>query len=479
MRKKILVDVKRKTPLLDIPARINLKKVRIIHVSLKAAGSIFFVLMAISYIFLNFPVSSMEPAVKAQSAAPPTEEERKALESQLADLEGQIDQYEDKISDYKKQGKTLQSEINQLNSKISKLNLQIKAINLTLDKVNKEIGETQSKIITTEGSIGVKKKIISEILQNMYEASQKGTLITLLANVKLSDLFGELTNLDNIQTKLSSNVEELVALHDKLMDQKEILALEKSDIANLKFYQENQKSTVQKTKTEKDDLLKVTKGKESEYQKILTETKKTAAQIRSRIFELLGGGEIKFEDAYKLATFASEKTGVRAALILAVLDRESALGQNVGRCKYNEINLSSGRPAMHPTRDLPIFLAITQELGINPSSVMVSCANKDGAYGGAMGPAQFIPSTWNIYKASIIDQTGNNPPSPWRNVDAFMATALYLKSAGADKGTAYAEKVAAAKYYAGSRWSRFLSSYGARVIEKARQFQQDIEALSA
>ena len=477
MRQKILVDIKlRGNSLRKISPQINLNQTRVIRIPLKFLVSGFFIFFLVFNFLFNF-ANAPDGGAKAQSST--SAEERKVLESQLAELEKQIDNYENKVSEYKKQGTTLQSEISRINNKIAKLNLQIKSITISLVKINKELGETQTKIVTAESKIDVKRRIISEIIQNIYETEKKGTLNVLLANLRISAFFAELNNLANIQDSLRINLEELVQLHGELSEQKETLALEKTDVESLKAYQENQKVSVQKTKEEKDNLLKVTKGKESEFQKVLTETKKTAAQIRSQIYELLGGGEIKFEDAYKFAKFASEKTGVRAALILAVLDRESALGQNVGRCKYNQINPKSGKPAMHPTRDLPSFFAITEELGINPSSVAVSCANRDGAYGGAMGPAQFIPSTWNIYKDKIAVMTGNSPPSPWNNLDAFMATALYLKDAGADKGTFYAEKVAAAKYYAGSRWSRYLASYGARVIEKARQFQQDIDTLTA
>ncbi|KKQ23019.1 hypothetical protein A2999_02320 [Candidatus Wolfebacteria bacterium RIFCSPLOWO2_01_FULL_38_11] len=435
------------------------------------------------FFYLNISNSGILAATPEEDA-----EKRKVLQEELEKYEKQIDEYESTIADLKKEGKTLNSEISKLNAKIAKINLQVKAATLNLQRLDGEIKDTEAKISATEGDINFNKKALSEALQNIYESERRGLLEVVLANPKLSDFFGDINNLLEVQENLRQTLDKIVALRDQLVDEKENLALERSDAVELKDYQDVQKASAQKTQSDKSNLLKITKGKESEYQKILTETKKSAAEIRKQIFKMLGGGELDFEKAYELAKSAEKATGVRAALILAVLSRESALGKNVGQCNY--------KTAMHPKRDIPIFMAIVKDLNLTrdlESGILkVSCPIvSDGAYGGAMGPAQFIPSTWGLYagyrnnegwlrdssKDRIGEITGSNPPSPWSNVDAFVATALYLKDAGATTN----ERIAAAKYYCGGKWNRYVCTnvYGKKVVEQAKKFQDDIDILSS
>lgn len=479
-----MTDIKSRKPLvlnLSYERQFNFPLTRI----LKSAA----ILLAIGFFLFGFAYAPVRNSslftFAAQDAQ--TEQERKQLENQLAELEKQISDYESTIVQYQKQGKTLTNEIKTLESQIAKLNLQIKAANLNLAKLNQQISDTQTKIGLVEQDINSNKNALSQVLQNLYENESQNLMEIFLANPRLSDFFGNLNNLALVQDNLQATLGKVIQLKNELLDQKEQLALERTDAAALKAYQDSQKQNIQNTQAQKNQILKVTKGKESEYQKLVTETKKTAAEIRKQIFRLLGGGELNFEKAYELAKFAEQATGVRAALILAVLDRESALGINVGQCDY--------KTAMHPTRDIPKFLVIIQELGLQKNLesgiIKVSCANSDGAYGGAMGPAQFIPSTWLLYKEGVTKITGNNPPSPWSNEDAFVATALYLKDAinsasCREYSTAIPsqkqmllERCAAAKYYAGGRWYTYRFVYGDPVVSQANSFQKDIDILMA
>lgn len=419
------------------------------------------------------------------SATSDKEQRRNELEAQLADLEQQILADQKTIEQYQKQGKSLKGEIGTLNAKIDKLNLQIKAVNISLTKLNQEITETQRGINQTENRIDQHKEVISDALQVLYEADSQSLAEILLAHNTLSDFFGNLTNVALVQNNLRVALAEITRLRQDLVEKKEQYNAQKDDAENLRAIQLSQKKSVEGTQKEKSTLLKVTKGKESEYQKILTKTKETAAQIRSQIFELLGGGELTFEKAYDYAYLAERATGVRAALTLSILSRESLLGKNVGRCNY--------KTAMHPTRDIPYFLDLMRRLNLDPDSDFskVSCANQHGAYGGAMGPAQFIPSTWKLYEDKIARVTGNKTPSPWNNADAFAATALYMSDllssasctdyANANKNVSsyqsLQERCAAAKYYAGARWYTYRMWYGEPVVVKANEFEKDISII--
>jgi membrane-bound lytic murein transglycosylase B len=95
-----------------------------------------------------------------------------------------------------------------------------------------------------------------------------------------------------------------------------------------------------------------------------------------------------------------------------------------------------------------------------------------------MGPAQFIPSTWMSYKNRVAKLTGNNPPSPWNILDAFMAAAIKLTDSGAAKQTTAAEWKSAMIYFAGGNWNKSsLKFYGDDVISIADKYQKDIDTL--
>ena len=404
------------------------------------------------------------------------EQEREQLEEQLEEYEQQIREYQATIVQYQQKGNTLQAEIDRLNARIAGINGKIDTINTSLSKLSGQIATTSSKIDEVQSKIGRSKEVLTEVIQRMDRDEKRGLLDILLENQNLSDFFVSVNDLLVIQDSLKDSLIELGEFREELITQKEILALEKSDVEALRLYQVQQKQEVASTKSEKDSLLTVTKGEEAAYQQLLAVTEKTAAEIRARIFRLLGGGEMSFEEAYKYASYAEKRTGVRAALILAVLDRESALGRNVGQCNYKTA-MAPGPPDSSRD-DITPFLQITKELGLDPDKALVSCPIvADGAYGGAMGPAQFIPTTWMAYKSRIEAVTGSRPANPWNNLDAFVASGLYLKDAGASSN----ELAAAAKYYCGSSWQRYVCTnvYGAAVIEHAAQFEKDIEILES
>lgn len=453
-------------------------------------------------LFLALCLALAAPAVadEVTDSVDSPQVERRALEDELAKLEEQMAEQEKLIGEYQSQGKTLKGEISQLDARVKQLNLQIEAVTLSLKKLDGEIAETQRSINTTQNRISGHKDALAAALRELYVTDRSNLLAVLLQNTELSEFFGGVSDILRIQDGIRESLTKIVELRQELISQKEELSLEKEDVENLKAIRERSKSDVTYTKGTKQELLETTKSRESKYQELLAATRKTAAEIRSRIFRLIGGGELTFEAAYDLAKLAEGATGVRAALTLAILDRESLLGKNVGRCTYEA--------AMHPTRDLPVFLAILKMLGIEPASEVakVSCANQHGSYGGAMGPAQFIPSTWAIYggyvksgaewayergKDSVASVTGNSPSNPWNNSDAFSATALYIKdlynsqscvSYGNDydhllpKQTLQ-ERCAAAKYYAGSRWWTYRFWYGDEVVKHADELQKDIAIL--
>ncbi|KKT41262.1 MAG: hypothetical protein UW30_C0010G0018 [Candidatus Giovannonibacteria bacterium GW2011_GWA2_44_13b] len=416
-------------------------------------------------------------------------EQRAKLEAELADYEKQIAQFQNLIVEKQKQGDSLKRDVDILKAQISKAKLAIKARNLTINKLIQEINEKSKNIGILGGEIDDAKASLAQFLRQIRENDDLSTVELALVYRDLSQFFTELESLSKVQESLHESYDKINNL--KMSEEKAKTDYEdrKQEELELKALQELERKSLEKNEANMQKLLKDTKGKETEYQKLQKNVQKTAANIRSQLFLLEGSPSISFEKALEFANFAETVTGVRPAFLLGILTQETELGKNIGQClltntpkKGDGVGKNTGTffsGVMKPTRDVDPFMAITMELGLDPKIMPVSCPQSSG-YGGAMGPAQFIPSTWVLYVKKITSLTGHNPPSPWDPQDAFAASALLLKDNGAGTQTYNAEWTAAMKYFAGGNWNKkAYRFYGDNVMAIATKYQDQIDLLAS
>ncbi len=443
-----------------------------------------FVSLLIFSFFLFFIIQSSvtAPIFFQSKEAEALEGEQAKLEEELKAIEKEIAEYEKLIVTTKQEKQTLQNKINELRSKASKLSLQIKSTNLNLQYLDVRIDETTSSIIKTSDKVDATKENLANSLQSFYQLKQVSLLEILLGSGTISEFFDYSNALNNIQERIQESIEELKALKSTLNKQNQELGSDKDETQKLLAIQLLQEDDLKRTEGEKVQLWHVTDGNEDKYQQMLAESRQRANEIRARIYQLIGvKTQVTFGEALEIANWVNSRTGVRPALLLAVLTQESNLGQNVGTCnRPGDPPSKSWREIMKPSRDQQPFLQICRELGLDPNTTPVSCpmfrSGQQIGWGGAMGPAQFIPSTWMAYKDQVSKMTGNNPANPWDIRDAFAAAALYLAKWGAAKQTRDAEWRAAMIYFSGSTNTRY-RFYGDSVLAIADRYERDISYL--
>ena len=118
---------------------------------------------------------------------------------------------------------------------------------------------------------------------------------------------------------------------------------------------------------------------------------------------------------------AEQVYGVPAEIIVAIIGVETSYGGNTGRHRVLDalatLAFDYPKRADFFRKELEHFLVLTRAEGINPLRLK-------GSYAGAMGLAQFMPSS---YRAYAVDFDGDGQRDLWQNpVDAIGSVANYL-----------------------------------------------------
>lgn len=398
------------------------------------------------------------------------ESEKTLLQSQLKEVQEQISSYQQNIEEAQRAQKSLKNEITILDAAAQKQKLQLKEIELSLREVEADLGEKQKEITSLESRLKEKRLLLQLSVRQLQEYDSVNWVSVLFSGESLSDFFSQVRYVKSIQADINDFIANIDNLRGSLEVEREKLEDEKADITRLKSLSSLQKSSLDQKQKEKTTLLTKTKGEEKLYTASIKKSQKDIAMIRQQLFTLESVGvSMSFEEAIKKAQFAGEKTGVRPAFLLAIFQVESRLGTYVGGGSWRKDMKQAERS---------LFLKITTALGLDPDTMPVSKKPWYG-WGGAMGPAQFIPSTWLSYADQVAALTGHNPPSPWNIEDAFIASGLKLVSNGAGGHTYLGERTAAAKYIAGGNYKKSVGqAYANNVMDWAEHYQGQIDVLS-
>ena len=394
------------------------------------------------------------------------------LQAELTQLEIDIAKHKADIKQKQSEGKSLSRDVTILEDKIKAATLEIKAREKSIKNLSYKIAEKTDNIRVLANKIELEKAGLQSTLRHDMAVNDKSTFYFLLSSGSLSQFVENSQKYNDIKQSINDSMTTINTNKSNLEQVKTELEDTKDEEAALRKQTLLQKERISEDQTEKKLLLEETKGQEKLYTQMLKDKEAQAAKVRAAMFELSGSAAINFGTAYDLAKSMETLTGVRASFLMAIITVESNLGKNVGKGNWKE--------DMHPTRDQPIFKQICDELGLNPDDQKVSKRQWYG-YGGAMGPAQFIPSTWILYKAKISSVTGNTPPNPWNTRDAFAASALLLKDNGAAGASRSGEHRAAVCYLAGCANSSKASYqfYGNDVMAIADKYDKQILILNS
>lgn len=384
---------------------------------------------------------------------------------QIEELQKQIDAYNQQVAQKQKTAASVQDEIQRLAGEIKKSELELQSLSLAIDGINLQINKVGEQIKELEIKIDKSRNDLMNALRLMERSEQVTPLELMISKPNLSSFFSDLYDLYFLQSGVKRQVVELKSSKQALQDMRDELDTDLDERQKLKTLQEIAKQQASNKKSEQKQVLNKVKNEETQIVSKIKIAEVDLGRLQEQITYLIKAG-VSVEDAMRYGKLAAIRSGIRPAFLIAVLDIESRLGLNVGKGNW--------QTDMHP-RDRDAFLGICKKLNLDPDQTPVSKKPSYG-WGGAMGPAQFLPNTWLAYEGEVARLTGHNPPSPWNIEDAFTAAAIMLARRGATSKDRAGETAAAKAYISGSSscTKSICNYYANAVLDKADEIEATI-----
>lgn len=417
------------------------------------------------------------PASRAQSddtAPTPTPEASStpsALDANaeaLAAKQAEIAELNKKIAELQQQKDTtaheaglIAAQLERIQQQLAKAQLEIRQTRLSIQDVAEQQTQTEETVESLKQEVQEKREQLRALIRLLYQREQVSIVAIFLDQQSLSEALAEHAAIEEIQNRGIATVKELKTREEELRQKQAELEQQQQDLQEFQQLLAAQQADLDARHDEQATFLSAKRSEQATYEQRLKEAQEAREEIEQGLFQLKDAGvKLSLTEATDMARYASQLTGVRAALILAVLKVESNVGANIGSGRFPD--------DMQPQSREP-FVRITAKLGLDPYTTPVSRRVSYG-WGGAMGPAQIMPQTWEGIEGRLAQLLKKPLPNPYELTDAVVATAMFLADRGATSPTG--EQEAVGRYLAGPNWQRF-TWYNDRVFAVAREYEKE------
>lgn len=406
---------------------------------------------------------SPTPTPNAVTELAKTQEEIAAKEAEIANIDNEIKELSGKRDQTASEAAIIAGRVRQLEQQLEKAQLELKQTRLHITKVQSEAASTEEQVEVLQDNIHSGREQLRSLVRALYQQESDSFIRMFFDSRSLSEVLTVRAVYEELQQRTMTVIQEMRQQEEELNKQSEALEQQEQDLGQLANLLAAQQAEVADKEAEQAEFLVAKKEEQAVYERKIKEAQEARKEIEQHVFTLKDAGvEVTLDNAFDMARHASKLTGVPASLLLGVLKVESNLGNNIGSGVYPD--------DMHPgSREA--FVRITDRLGLDRNTAQISARPRSmKGWGGAMGPAQIMPATWESIEPRLEQLMGKKPVNPYELTDAFVATAIFL----ADRGAARPETIreAVGRYIAGPNW-QYYDWYIDRVLAVAGEYAKE------
>lgn len=222
--------------------------------------------------------------VNTQSRVDELKEMIENRENQIQQLEEEIKEQERELVKVGQEKQTLQGAVQSLTLTERKLTSDISLTNNRIYKTTTEIEQLGIEIGEKESLVNQSIQALAQSVRTIHQEDVFTIMERFLSSGSISDLLDSAMQLRQFQRGVDEYVEELRVAKTELGEKQNEREESRDNLKEYRGELSGQKYAVQVTKSEKNNLLDETKGKEAEYQRILREKQEQKEAFERELF---------------------------------------------------------------------------------------------------------------------------------------------------------------------------------------------------